>query len=103
MEDQVLRTHRPNGPLAHEEPLEVSPNVDRAFPVVVDRESAVLCLAQPQSHNPFPSFLFHPLPSSTFAQALALHDTCDFKVPILLFTLWTPVHACLARLGSTCF
>ena len=71
MEDQVLLAHRPNGPLPLEEPLEVGPNVGRAVPIAVDRESAVLCLAQPQSPNPFPSLLLHLLPRSTIPQALA--------------------------------
>ena len=67
MEDQVLRTHRPNGSLTHEEPLEVGPNVRRAVPIAVDRESAVLCLAQPQSPDLLPSLLLHLLPWAAFA------------------------------------
>ena len=42
MEDQVLLAHRPNGPLPLEETLQVGPNVGRAVPIAVDRESAVL-------------------------------------------------------------
>ena len=49
MQLQVLLAHRPNGPLALKEALEVGPNVGRAVSIAVDREPEVLCLAQPQA------------------------------------------------------
>ena len=38
-----VRTRRPNGPLAHEEPLEVSPNGNRAVPID-DRQPKTLAI-----------------------------------------------------------
>ena len=49
MQLQVLLAHRPNGTLALKEALEVGPNVGRTVSIAVDRERAVLCLAQPQA------------------------------------------------------
>ena len=49
MELQVLLAHRPNGTLVLKEALEVGSNVGRAVSIAVDREPAVLCLAQPHS------------------------------------------------------
>ena len=71
MKDQILLVHRPNGPMAFEEQFEVGPNVGRAVPIAIDRESAVLCLAQPQSPDLLTPLCLHILPRATFTQTFA--------------------------------
>ena len=69
MEAQIFLTHRPDWPKVLKEPFEVSSDVGCAIAVAIERELAVLCLAQPQPPSLFATirgpFHLHPSPTRT--------------------------------------